>query len=272
MKSKDQPAVNLCSLEFSSYTNSEFSHTSADRTSNNTLAIESNTNFSEVPVLHSTSPLGTNRESSSAILSSTEDYYKTTDEFPGLQDISSSGLIQPLSTDGMDASIDKEEKSVAFTKIVEDELRKHIEALELKLDTGGVDYDIASTEISLITSALSNMQESDILFELHQKVANLNIKLNKSGKKIAKRTESTVVETGSSDIESPIEKRFSSLSDLLEPQDLNRENIDEEFEVLAAEVVDTYEPICSSPSNLSTLLAFPPSTERKSGMKLVCGS
>lgn len=195
----------------------------------------------------------------------------------------------------------------SFAKNAE-EIKKRVEYLQERVESDEFDPDIARTEAVIIQSTVKKIQDSIIhpqssssegVSQAHiiGSISNLSDAVNSVFEKLdinierkdfvakrkAQRTESTIVETGSSKNNSPSEdERVPSLSDLLDPEDIERESLEEEFEVLAAEVSSYQKPLLPNTSHAltsaSTISSTPSSesvfsrvsTQQQPGMKLVC--
>lgn len=195
----------------------------------------------------------------------------------------------------------------SFAKNAE-EIKKRVDYLQERVESNDFDPNIARTEALILQSTVKKIQESMIHLQnsgsegasqahIIGSISNLSDAVNSVFEKIdmnterrefvtkrkAQRTESTVVETGSSKNNSPLEddERVPSLSDLLDPEDIERESLEEEFEVLAAQVSSCQKPLPNTSHALtsaSTISSTPSSesvfsrvsTQQQPGMKLVC--
>lgn len=203
----------------------------------------------------------------------------------------------------------EENASIGLVQLSNDteEIKKRIDSLKDRIESEDIDPDLARTEAIIIHSTLTRIQDALTDTENLQKLKSENIShettlesissISESVRQLfdladikrrkvetkcqAKRTDSTIVETGSSENESPINETDRFFSDLIDSEDIDKD-LDEEFEVLAAQANNysihipissaiSASAIPSSPTSSESVFSHV-STEQQPGMKLVCES
>ena len=188
-------------------------------------------------------------------------------------------------------------------------IEQRIERLKKKIESKEFDSSSAETEALILRSTLNNLEKiskdkvpDDDNYKQNIKKSLLRIEFSLSTvdsmisnttqsdtlwptdeSRKARRTESTVVETGSTEDGSPtgVKQRDQSLSDLLDSEEIERESLEDDFEKLVAEAEKSPGSVTSLPSDIPDVISpsSPPNqtsplqpTQREPGMELACDS
>ncbi|XP_069185516.1 ankyrin-2 isoform X26 [Procambarus clarkii] len=188
--------------------------------------------------------------------------------------------------------VEDKDESIAYLTQEVKEVHNKVNRLQEQVEAQ-VDPITASSEIKIILNSMEDIREAvgndkiennpefnsmaqDILSNINslsETVAEIIQKLHlsdpeykysefwsKDETKAARRTESTIVETGSAEDGSPSDAnhRDQSFSDLLDSEELNRDSLEEEFDLLAADL--SLSPKATSSAAPSVVLSSPVSS------------